>query len=71
MSEFSHFDSTGASRMVNVAEKEPTLRFARASAIVTMLPETQRVIRQRQMAKATSWKWLDWPASWRPNVRRI
>ena len=51
MSQFSHFDSSGASRMVNVAEKESTLRFARASAIVTMLPETQRVIRQRQTAK--------------------
>jgi cyclic pyranopterin phosphate synthase len=51
MTELSHFDSSGASRMVNVGEKDLTRRVARASAIVTMMSDTQQVIRQRAAAK--------------------
>ena len=40
MNELSHFDASGASRMVDVGDKAVTDRRARASGRVTMLPET-------------------------------
>jgi cyclic pyranopterin phosphate synthase len=46
-----HFDETGASRMVDVSEKPVTLRLARASGLVRMSADTQRLIRDRQLAK--------------------
>jgi cyclic pyranopterin phosphate synthase len=46
-----HFDDTGASRMVDVSDKPATHRMARASGLVTMNGETQRLIRDRQLAK--------------------
>jgi cyclic pyranopterin phosphate synthase len=51
MSELTHFDSTGASRMVDVGGKEVTARYARASGVVRMQPDTLALIRNRQMAK--------------------
>lgn len=39
MNELSHFDSAGAARMVNVSEKMPAKRTARAHAFVKMRPE--------------------------------
>jgi cyclic pyranopterin phosphate synthase len=51
MSQLSHFDSEGASRMVDVGDKEVTVRRARASGRVRMAPETLRRVRDRQMAK--------------------
>jgi cyclic pyranopterin phosphate synthase len=51
MSEFSHFDSSGASRMVNVSDKSITARYARASAVVNMAHATLQMIRERQAAK--------------------
>jgi cyclic pyranopterin phosphate synthase len=51
MSQLSHFDSQGASRMVDVGHKPQTAREARASGKVRMRPETLRLIRERQMAK--------------------
>lgn len=51
MSELSHFDETGASRMVNVAAKETTCRMARAEAWVAMRPETMTLIRDRKLSK--------------------
>jgi cyclic pyranopterin phosphate synthase len=50
-SPLSHFDDTGASHMVDVGAKVVTQRWARASGRVRMLPETLRLIRERQMAK--------------------
>ena len=47
----SHFDSDGASRMVNVGEKSPTHRVAKASGRVMMEPETLQLIRDRKIAK--------------------
>ncbi|MBL9165568.1 MAG: cyclic pyranopterin monophosphate synthase MoaC [Planctomycetaceae bacterium] len=44
MSQFSHFDDAGASRMVNVGAKPATRRVARASGIVRMLPTTLAAI---------------------------
>jgi len=49
--EFTHFDATGASRMVDVGEKPITLRKARAEGFVTMLPETRRMVADRQLGK--------------------
>jgi cyclic pyranopterin phosphate synthase len=51
MSDLTHFDETGASRMVDVGEKPITKRTARASGIVRMLPSTRTLIMDRRMAK--------------------
>ncbi len=40
MTDLTHFDEAGRSRMVDVSEKTPTLREATATATVSMLPET-------------------------------
>jgi cyclic pyranopterin phosphate synthase len=44
MSDFTHFDAAGASRMVDVADKPVTRRTARASGTVVMMPETLTAI---------------------------
>lgn len=49
--ELTHFDSSGASRMVDVGSKSITERMARAQAVVSMEPATLKLIRDRQMAK--------------------
>jgi cyclic pyranopterin phosphate synthase len=49
--ELTHFDSSGASRMVNVGKKEITERMARAQAFVSMKPATLKLIQDRQLAK--------------------
>jgi cyclic pyranopterin phosphate synthase len=51
MSDLSHFDESGASRMVDVGAKPVTVRAARASARVRMLADTVRLIRDRKLAK--------------------
>ena len=51
MSQLSHFDETGASRMVDVGRKEVTARCARAVAYVTLSPETLVLIRDRRVTK--------------------
>ena len=51
MSELSHFDEHGASRMVDVGAKDITLRQARAGGTVTMRPETLALIRDKRVAK--------------------
>jgi cyclic pyranopterin phosphate synthase len=51
MSKFTHFDESGASRMVNVAEKDVTLRTARASGRIRLNPSTLALVLNRQMAK--------------------
>lgn len=51
MSKLSHFDETGASRMVDVGAKPETERIARASAIVRMQSATLALIRDRKVAK--------------------
>jgi cyclic pyranopterin phosphate synthase len=51
MSGLTHFDERGASRMVDVSGKEPTLRIARASGLVRMREETLALIRDRKLAK--------------------
>ena len=51
MSQLSHFDETGASRMVDVGGKNATARVARAVAYVTLAPETLALIRDRKVDK--------------------
>jgi cyclic pyranopterin monophosphate synthase len=51
MSELTHFDDQGASRMVDVAGKPVTDRLARASGLVRMQAETVRRIRDRRLSK--------------------
>jgi cyclic pyranopterin monophosphate synthase len=51
MSTLSHFDESGASRMVDVGAKAETNRTARASALVRMNPATLTLIRDKQLAK--------------------
>ncbi len=51
MSTLSHFDESGASRMVDVGPKAETHRVARASAVVRMLPATLALIRDKGVAK--------------------
>jgi cyclic pyranopterin phosphate synthase len=51
MSELSHFDEHGASRMVDVTAKPETLREARASGVVRMAPATAVLMRDRALSK--------------------
>jgi cyclic pyranopterin phosphate synthase len=51
MSDFTHLDAQGASQMVDVGDKEVTLRRARASGRVRMREETVRLIRDGAAAK--------------------
>jgi cyclic pyranopterin monophosphate synthase len=49
--ELTHFDETGASRMVDVTDKEVTLRTARASGCVRLEPSTLALVIERRMTK--------------------
>ena len=51
MPDLTHFNSDGASRMVDVTAKAITERSARASAVVKMEPDTLQLIRDRKLAK--------------------
>jgi cyclic pyranopterin phosphate synthase len=51
MGDLSHFDEAGASRMVDVTNKEVTLRTARASGQVCVQPSTLALVRDRRLAK--------------------
>src|SRR3954464_2236048 len=51
MAELTHFDDTGASRMVDTSAKPDTLRAARASGRVRMAPATLTLVRDRGLAK--------------------
>jgi cyclic pyranopterin phosphate synthase len=51
MSELTHFDEHGASRMVDTSLKPETLREATASGRVRMAPATLALIRDRGLAK--------------------
>lgn len=51
MDDLTHFDETGASRMVDVGLKPVTQRRAKASGVVRMLPATLRRIVDRQSVK--------------------
>lgn len=46
-----HFDDSGASRMVDVGGKEITARHARAEGFVTLAPETLQLLLNQELAK--------------------
>src|SRR6476469_6973500 len=51
MSQLSHFDERGASRMVDTSDKPETQRLARASGRVRMAPATSALIRDNALSK--------------------
>ncbi|MFQ3593914.1 MAG: cyclic pyranopterin monophosphate synthase MoaC [Gemmataceae bacterium] len=51
MGELTHFDETGAARMVDTSLKPETHREAKAQARVRMAPETLTLIRDQKLAK--------------------
>ena len=51
MSELTHFDESGASRMVDTSAKVESERLARASAQIRMLPATLQLIQSRSLSK--------------------
>jgi len=51
MSDLTHFDESGASRMVDVTGKAVTLRTARASGQIRVTPETLALVVDRRLAK--------------------
>jgi cyclic pyranopterin monophosphate synthase len=51
VSDLTHFDDSGASRMVDVTGKEVTLRTARASGRVQLQPATLALVMAHRMAK--------------------
>jgi cyclic pyranopterin phosphate synthase len=51
MPELTHFDESGASRMVDVADKDVTLRTARASGRIRLKASTLALVVDRQLAK--------------------
>jgi len=51
MTELTHLDESGRARMVDVSDKDITRREATARAIVTMQPETARLIASGGVAK--------------------
>ena len=51
MSLFSHIDDKGRSRMVDITDKEPTLRSAVAQGVVSMEPSTFEMIHNNSIKK--------------------
>jgi len=51
MSELSHFDAAGASRMVDVGDKPVSYRTAKASGQVRVQASTLELIRRRELSK--------------------
>lgn len=51
MSDLSHVDAEGRARMVDVSEKDVTVRMARATGAIQMRPETLDAIRANAIAK--------------------
>ena len=51
MDKLTHFDEMGRSRMVDVSEKEITLREAVASGVISMKPDTFRMIMNKEIVK--------------------
>ena len=51
MSNFTHIDTQGRVRMVDVTEKKPTLRIAKAQGVVSMNSDTLEKIMSRTTAK--------------------
>ena len=53
MQKFTHLDANGQVRMVNVSDKEPTVRMALAQGVVTMNPATFKAIENQSVKKGS------------------
>jgi cyclic pyranopterin phosphate synthase len=51
MSKFTHIDDKGRVRMVDVTDKQPTVRMAVAGGVVIMKPETLKLIGDQKVKK--------------------
>jgi len=51
MSELTHLDATGSAHMVDISDKSDTVRLAKAEALLTLKPETLRLILEGQIKK--------------------
>ena len=51
MKTFSHIDEKGSVRMVDITDKEPTLRSAVAQGVISMHPDTFKRIQDRSVKK--------------------
>ena len=51
MDRLTHFDETGRSKMVDISEKDITLREAVASGVISMKPDTFRMIMNKEIVK--------------------
>lgn len=51
MSDFTHLDEQGRVRMVDVSDKPPTFRVAKAQGVVSMAPETFDKIKNQSVKK--------------------
>ena len=51
MTKLTHFDKTGRARMVDVSEKDVTQREATASGVISMKPQTFRLIMNKEIVK--------------------
>ncbi len=51
MADLTHIDDQGRARMVDVSQKDPTRRVARAQAVLTMQTETVQRVRSNTLAK--------------------
>lgn len=51
MPPLTHVDPSGQARMVDISDKTPTARMARARGAIRMRPETLQLIRNNQIAK--------------------
>ncbi len=51
MGDFTHFDEEGGGRMVDIAAKSVTKRYAKASGCIRMRPETLAIIRDSRAEK--------------------
>ena len=51
MSDLTHFDVSGQAHMVDVGDKDETKRVAIASGVISMLPDTLRLIQAGETKK--------------------
>ncbi|MDA0661037.1 MAG: cyclic pyranopterin monophosphate synthase MoaC [Planctomycetota bacterium] len=56
MTQLTHFDDHGASRMVDVSVKPETVRTARATAVIHMAAETLLAVENQTLAKGNVWE---------------
>ena len=69
--QLTHLNEKGEARMVDVSEKDITVRTARAQAVVTMKEETLNMIVDGKIAKGDVFPVRGSPASWRPRKPAI